>query len=393
VSLRHPTRRARGHVRMRVVGDLEMAIGLAVVVATFGSVTSTFVVPRSRPGAYRVAVLVNRFVLFTALVITRGVREYERKDSVLAFVAPVALLGQLVVFLLLFLAGYSVALLPYASSLPAAIELAASSLFTATLAHVAATGDATIEVMAAVTGAVAIALQIGYLPALYQAFNRREALVTLMEARAGVPAWGPELLMRHQLISSLEALGPLYQEWEQWAADLAESHVSYPILLFFRSPEPGYSFVLSLLAILDAAALQLSLAPLSTPKDARMCLRMGFTALRRIARTLGWEYDADPDPDDAIALSFEEFAAVVRRLEELGFALERGAEEAWVQFSGWRVNYESIAYRLADRVVGPPAPGSGGRQHMPGGVMLPDRPPHRAPGGGTVADSRFRGGS
>jgi hypothetical protein len=368
----------------------EIALGLVIVAVTFASVTATFVMPRSRPGRFRVAVLVNRMVRGVAVLLTRPLQDYAAKDAVLAFVAPTALLGQLVVFLGLFLLGFTIALVPYAPSFTVAVEVAASSLFTATLAHVPASGDAPIQVIAAVTGAVAIALQIGYLPALYQAFNRRESLVTLMESRAGLPAWGPELLMRHQLISSMEALGGLYSEWEQWSADLAESHVSYPILLYFRSPEPGYSFVLALLAILDAAALHLALMPSSAPKDARMCLRMGFTALRRLARTYGWAFDPDPDPDGEIELPYEEFAAAVGLIESAGLPLERTAEEAWAHFKGWRVNYESIAYRLADRVVAPPAPWSGPRSHLKEGVVLPDRPPHRSPGGGVVHEGSWR---
>ena len=132
-------------------------------------------------------------------------------------------------------------------------------MFSVGLVHASATGNDVIVVLAGATGAIAVALQIGYLPAIYQAFNRRESLVTLMESRAGVPAWGPEVLMRHQLVGITDALPALYGDWELWAADLAESHISYPVLLWFRSPEPGFSWILSLLAVLDAAAMHLSL--------------------------------------------------------------------------------------------------------------------------------------
>ena len=89
-----------------------------------------------------------------------------------------------------------------------------------------------------------VALQIAYLPALYSSFNRREGLVALLESRAGVPAWGPELLARHQLVGINDTLPELYAGWEVWAADVAESHTTYPVLLLFRSPEPWYSWLL-----------------------------------------------------------------------------------------------------------------------------------------------------
>jgi hypothetical protein len=237
---------------------------------------------------------------------------------------------------------------------------------------------------------VAIALQIGYLPAIYQAFNRRESLVTLLEARAGLPAWGPELLARHQLIQTLDALPELYSDWETWSAEVAETHTSYPVLLLFRSPQPWYSWVLALLAVLDACAMHLALSPAAAPSDARMCMRMGFTCLRRIASTLGWSYDPDPLPDSELQLTFEEFEYAVEVLAATGFPMERTPAEAWPHFQGWRVNYESIAYRLADRVVAPRAPWSGERRHLSETLTTPVRPPHRSPDGDVKDDARFR---
>lgn len=369
---------------------LKVIAGMAIVLATAGSVTATLVTPRGNSWGLRVAILVNRSVRLVCVAIARPIRSYKRKDAVLATMAPVALLGQLAVFLGMFLVGYAIALSGYTSSFGGALKLSASQLFTAGLAHVGGPGNSALEVLAAVTGAVTIALQIGYLPVIYQAFNRRESLVTLMESRAGIPAWGPELLVRHQLVASLDVLPSLYRDWETWSADLAESHVSYPILLYFRSPEPGYSFVLALLAVLDAAALQLALMPTSAPTEARFCLRMGFTALRRIAQVLGWTFDPDPHPDSGLQLTYEEFAYAVDLISNAGIPLERTAEEAWPHFQGWRVNYESLAYRLADRVVAPRAPWSGDRRHLSEELMLPNRPPHRSPGGGTTDETRFR---
>ena len=227
-----------------------------------------------------------------------------------------------------------------------------------------------------------VALQIAYLPALYSSFNRRESLVALLESRAGVPAWGPELLARHQLVGINDTLPDLYAAWEGWAADVAESHTTYPVLLLFRSPEPWYSWLLGLIAVLDAAAMHLALAPSQASSQARLCLRMGFTLLNRIATTLRWEVDLDPNPEGPIDLTFAEFDRAVIMLVGVGFATERSAEEAWADFRGWRVNYESVAYRLADRLTVPPAPWSGQRRHMRSGPVEPRRPPQRRPGGG-----------
>ena len=212
-------------------------------------------------------------------------------------------------------------------------------------------------------------------------FRSRESLVALLESRAGVPAWGPELLARHQLVGITDTLPDLYAAWEGWSADVAESHTTYPVLLLFRSPEPWYSWVLGLLAVLDAAAMQLALAPSQASSQARLCLRMGFTLLNRVATTLRMEVDDDPNPEGPIQLTFAEFERAVVMLVSVGFATERNAEEAWADFRGWRVNYENVAYRLADRFTVPPAPWSGQRRHMRSGPVEPRRPPQRRPGG------------
>jgi hypothetical protein len=245
-----------------------------------------------------------------------------------------------------------------------------------------------VDVAAGATWAVVVTLQIAYLPSLYDAFNRREALVAMLESRAGLPAWGPEVLARHQLVGIIDALPAFYADWERWAADLAESHTTYPVLLLFRSPEPWYSWVVGLLAVLDGAAMHLSLSPDASSSQARLCLRMGFTAFNRLAKTLGWPVDPDPNPEGPIALTFEEFEAAVQMLAEVGLPMERTAEEAWPDFRGWRVNYETTAYRLADRVVAPPAPWSGPRNHLHTGPVAPRRPPQRSPGGKTFVAHR-----
>jgi hypothetical protein len=196
--------------------------------------------------------------------------------------------------------------------------------------------------------------------------------------------------MRHQLVRITDALPRLYGDWELWAADLAESHISYPVLLWFRSPEPGFSWIISLLAVLDAAAMHLSLNPSNAPSEARMCLRMGFTALRRIAQTLHWDFEADPAPTGELQLTYDDFVYAVNLVKETGFPTERASDEAWRHFRGWRVNYESLAYRLADYVVAPRAPWSGERRHLPLELMPPKRPPHRSPDGKIFYDQRYR---
>ena len=240
-------------------------------------------------------------------------------------------------------------------------------------------GSRVVDFVAAGTGLVLVALQIAYLPTLYSAYNRRETLVTLLESRAGSPAWGPELLIRHQLVGSIDNLPSLFAEWERWAADVAESHSTYASLLYLRSPRAQNSWIVSLLAVLDAAALKLAMDPAGAPIEARMCIRMGFTCLRDIAQATRIPYDADPDPDQPIALPESAFDEAYDRLVAVGMATSRPGHEAWPHFRGWRVNYETLAYDLAYRLDAPPAKWTGPRRQFRSESLEPVRPTDRQP--------------
>jgi len=358
-------------------------VGVAVVLSTGASIVFTMVLPRSPRGLEQLSVLVNRVVRISFLALSRFVRTYETKDAILAPVGPVALVAQLLFWAGSFILGFALILERTTHDMGNAFLQAAVAMFTVGSVHLGGPESLAVDVSAGAAWAVVVALQIAYLPALYGAFNKRESLVAMLESRAGVPAWGPEVLARHQLVGIIDALPQFYADWELWAADLAESHTTYPVLLLFRSPEPWFSWLVGLLAVLDGAAMHLALSPSTASSQARLCLRMGLTALNRIGKTLGFKIDPDPSPEGPIDLTYEEFAKAVEMLQETGFPLERTAEEAWPDFRGWRVNYETVAYRLCDRITAPPAPWSGPRRHLREGVVAPQRPPQRAPGGVT----------
>ena len=359
---------------------LATIVGLVVVVVTVTDVVLTMVLPRRPSGIERVSLQVNRVVRLCFVLASRLARTYERQDAILAPTGPVALVVQLLFWAACLVLGFALILVGAGLSFSDGLLQALTALFTVGTVHSGGTADTGVDIAVGAIWVVIVALQIAYLPALYSSFNRRESLVALLESRAGVPAWGPELLARHQLVGITDTLPDLYAAWEGWAADVAETHTTYPVLLLFRSPEPWYSWLLGLIAVLDAAAMHLALAPSLASSQARLCLRMGFTLLNRIATTLGWEVDLDPDPEGPIELTFAEFERAVAMLMSVGFTTERSAEEAWIDFRGWRVNYETVAYRLADRLTVPPAPWSGQRRHMRSGTVEPRRPPQRRPG-------------
>ncbi|MFK0021040.1 hypothetical protein [Streptomyces sp. NPDC090798] len=351
--------------------------GSLLLVLVFASILRTLVVPR---GLYSSMVIRWWRSLRLLLRLAAPGGSYRAIDRAETWLAPLMLMGMLVSWLGGALIGYGL-LLHAISSLTwtQSVREAGSSLFTLGFASGDRLHLSVVDFMAAATGPVVIALQIAYLPTLYAAYNRRELEVTLLQSRAGEPAWGPEILARQWLVDTETALPELYRSWERLASDIGESHSTYPVLLAFRSPRPYRSWIVALVAVMDAAAMQLALTPSSAPPEARLMLRAGFTALRDIARSLRFPYDTDPAPDAPIQLTYLEFDAAVAMVEAAGFPAERTAEQAWPHFRGWRVNYETIAFELCRRGDAVPALWTGPRD-FPSTPIPPARPADRRPG-------------
>jgi hypothetical protein len=353
------------------------AAGIAILLLTATSVFGTLVVPRAT--APRLSVLVTGIVHRSFLLVTDRVDGYLARDRIEALNGPALLICLLAAWVGLVFLGFALLFWPFVAGFGSALQITGSSMFTLGFTTPRGTAPIALAFLCAMSGLVIVALQIAYLPTLYAAFNRRETLVTMLAFLGGVPAWGPEVLIRHELIDNKERLGWLYERWTEWAADVSETHTTYPQLLYFRSPKPLRSWVIGLLAVMDAAALHLSLSPLTAPASARPLLRMGYVALDDLAGTLGITVDADPDPDDPIQLSQAEFDEAVARIVAVGWKLERDQGEAWKHFHGWRVNYEAAAYGLALRLDAPPALWSGPRRKGRDQVISPARPSHRVP--------------
>jgi hypothetical protein len=353
--------------------------GALLVLAAWASVVWTVIVPR--PVGSWLTRWVDQVVTGAFWLATGVIADHKRRDRLLAAQAATILLGQLAAWLGISFLGFALLLWPFAAGgIASAFTVAGSSMFTLGFAAPAGAMPAAIVFAAALTGLVVVTLQIAYLPALYAAFNRRETEVALLNARAGVPSWGPELLARTHYalgsgVSTIDTLPDLYAQWERWAADVAESHATYLPLVRFRSPRPLSSWVTGLLAVLDSAALFLALSPGSAPVvPARLCLRSGFLCFTQIARAMGIEVPDEPDPSHGISLSYQEFLDAIGRMREVSFPIERDPAEAWADFVGWRVNYEQAAYAVAAAVDAVPALWSGPRRHGRAAIP-PIRPP------------------
>ncbi|MGI8698678.1 MAG: hypothetical protein ACR2J0_05995 [Mycobacteriales bacterium] len=260
--------------------------GLAVVALTAASAVRTVVLPRAVPARLtRVVFLAVRGLYRLRLGRAAG---YEQRDAVMASYAPVSLLVLLQMWLVLVWLGYA-AMLWAAGAGSTAYDLVLSGSSLVTLGFVAP--HTTVLILLAITeaavGLVLLALLITYLPSLYGAFSRREAMVAKLAVRAGEPPSGAELLIRASVLSNLDALGEFFAGWEDWFIELEETHTSFPALTFFRSPQPDQSWVTAAGAVLDAASLRASTVDAPRDVTSELTIRAGYLALRRTPPSTG----------------------------------------------------------------------------------------------------------
>jgi hypothetical protein len=339
---------------------LALPVGLAVVSLTLLSAVRTFVLPRSAPDGLTKGVFGAIRALFNPW--THRARTYQQRDRALAFFAPVSLLLLLPTWLALALLGYTAMF--WGLGIPTwhdAFIVSGSSLLTLGFAGVTTIPQTILAFTEATIGLILVALLIAYLPTMYTAFARREAAVALLEVRAGSPPWAVELFERYTRLGRLDQLHDLWLSWEMWFADVEESHTSLAALAFFRSPQADRSWVTASGAILDAAAMAASTIAIPHDLQADLCIRAGYLALRRVADYFDIAYDANPSPDDPIAITREEFDAACDRMSAAGVPLQADREQAWRDFAGWRVNYDTVLIELAALTMAPYAPWSSDR--------------------------------
>jgi ABC-type multidrug transport system fused ATPase/permease subunit len=357
---------------------LGLVIAMAAVVATMLSAIRAVVLPRATQN-------------FLPRVTTRAVRSafrlrahrlssYPERDRVMAMLAPVALLSMLLTWVLVIFASYAVMFFCLGGrSVAAAVEMSGSSIVTLGTTADPRFWPSALSYSEAGLGLLLVALFISYFPSIYSAFTRRETGVTLLQVRAGDPPRATTMLIRYQRIEeSHYRLTELWRSWETWFADIEESHTTFPILAYFRSPQPERSWVTSAGALLDAASFWMAAIDHPNDPDAQLCVRAGFLALRRIADAFDISYDPDPGADGPISVSRAEWDDAVAELAEAGVPLLADRDRAWADWRGWRVNYDSVLLRLARLTEAPPAPWVSDRSPIAG--PAPHAPGRRANG-------------
>jgi Ion channel len=339
-----------------VYNPAAVVFGVALILVVLWETFETLVLPRRVTRQFRLTRLFYRVTWkpFSALVSRR--RNRKRRDALLSYYGPLSLLFLLAFWALMLVLGFS--LIDYGDGASFggtlfpnrfgnALYLSGTTFFTLGLGDITPASPLArfITVMEAGIGFGFLALVIGYLPVLYQSFSRREATISLLDARAGSPPTAFELLRRHSFAGaeSLDALTDLLHDWERWAAELMESHLSYPVLAYFRSQHDNQSWIGSLTVILDVCAL----AMVGLEGMCQYQARMTFAIARHALVDLSQVFAAPPDHRRSLdRLPQEQLNEIRRKLTEFGLTLNQneGADAELLQL---RSLYEPYAISLA----------------------------------------------
>jgi hypothetical protein len=280
----------------------------------------------------------------------------QRRESILAAFPHLALLLLLWFWVLGLVVGYALILhalrgeiSPSSINFGTALYAAGVSLLTVGFGDIVPTGGLArfVTLLIAASGPALIGLVLALLFSLYASFQRREALITTLDASAGAPPSGVRLLETYAVLDLQDQLPALFRSWELWTAEVLDSHLAYPLLAFFRSTHDNESWISALGAVLDAATLAIATAAPSSG-SARLMYDLGCHAVEDISNYFGLTHEHET------GVERDEFEAALVTLAEAGYALAP-AGVAWDRFCDLRGRYAGPLNALAQTFVTPPA--------------------------------------
>jgi hypothetical protein len=278
----------------------------------------------------------------------------RRRETFLSLFGPLSMLALFATWVAFLIFGF--ALLHWALATPINTPdgkydfatywyLSGTTFFTLGFGDVTPTGllGRFLAVVEAGLGFGFLAVIIGYLPVLFQAFSRRETTISLLDARAGSPPSATQLLVRLAQARQLSAIGPFLEEWERWAAELLESHLSFPVLSYYRSQHDNQSWLATLTTILDTCALLIAAVKSKHAYQAQLT----FAIARHAAVDLALVFKTPPHNPDPDRLAGERCLLLKKTLRDAGLELAEG--EATVRhLAELRAMYEPFVNALAE---------------------------------------------
>ncbi|HEY6959039.1 MAG TPA: ion channel [Candidatus Limnocylindria bacterium] len=343
----------------------EGIVGALVIVWIMNDVFQSVVVPRPTPGLRPSTILAR--LTWPAWRSLAERRRTAGRERLLAQYAPLLLVSLLGVWIVGLLFGYGLLfhalrgqLKPPPEDLLAAMYFAGTSLLTVGFGDVIALEPAAraLSIAAAASGLGVVALSISFIFSLFANFQRREALVVTLDQRAGAPPSGVRLLETMATLRMRDALGPLFSDWERWAGEVLDTHVSYPILAYFRSTHDYESWIGALGAMLDAATLVSTAMNDGPSGEASMLCGAGAHLVEDVTSFFRLPHDHE------VGVERREFEEAYATLASCGYAM-KDLDEAWRDFATARSTYAGSLNALARNWSTPPALWINDRSYLP----------------------------
>ncbi len=328
--------------------------GVAIFLIVLWDAFEAIILPRRVTRKFRLARLFYRSTWKTWRFITALIPSRKAREASLGFYGPLSLLvlvgvwavGLVLGFgLMQYGAGSAVVMTGGQQGFLTDIYLSGTTFFTLGLGDVIPRSGLSraLVVTEAGFGFGFLAAVIGYLPFIYGSFSRREVNISLLDSRAGTPPTAGELLRRHSYLHGQEALRVLLKDWELWCAELMESHLSYPVLAYFRSQHDNQSWIASLTAILDACALVIVGVEGACQKQAELT----FAIARHAVVDLSQVFGTAPKPLPHDRLPAQDLRHIRDILAQHGLKVHDG-EDGDRRLIEFRKMYEPYIYALAN---------------------------------------------
>ena len=330
--------------------------GLVLVITTLSAAIRSFVLPRNEVVRLNVWVFMGIRSIFDGAA--KLASSYGRRDKIMAHYAPVALVALPVVWEALVSLGYTSMYWALGEGTwVRCYELSNSSLLTMGSTSTHHTHIAALTYSEATLGLLLLTLLLSYLPTIYQAFSRREVTVALLELRAGTPPTAACLLGWLNHDGSVQNDDQQWAEWERWFVEIEESHTSLPVLSFFRSPQPGRSWVTAGGLVLDTAALLFAAVDGPQPRQAQLTFKAGCLAMNRVYRFFDDKAGAEPvdllPEGETVDPGRAEFDQACQLLADKGLKICSDRTAAWQQYRELRSRYAGAVQFLGRLLMAP----------------------------------------
>lgn len=332
-------------------------LGLALIAVILWDVFETVILPRRVTRRFRLARLYYRWTWRPWRMVACALRKKNLRESFLSYYGPLSLLGLFVVWAIGLIFGFAILHYGAGSGINLApdqhpgfrsdLYMSGTTFFTLGIDSPRTEFARGITVFEAGFGIGFLAIVISYLPVFYGAFSLREVNISLLDARAGSPPSASEMLRRTAQRQNPNAFEQNLQEWEKWAAELMESHLSYPVLCYFRSQHNNQSWLAALTTILDVSALLIAYGQGTLKWQAKLTFAISRHALVDLAQVL----NCPPRAFDDERLPPGELQHLRKVLIEA--ELSQCCPEEDLRLAHLRHMYEPYACALSDRLLMP----------------------------------------